>query len=376
MTQQGFLLIADITGYTMFLTQSELEHAQGILDALLKSVLAEIKAPLALSNLQGDAVLAYLPASSQPQPQYPLDAIEGIYCGFVDTLQSMQRNTTCSCNACRNIKVLDLKFFLHYGAYATQAIAGRTELQGSEVIRLHRLLKNTVTKTTGIRAYALVTKAAADAIALPEFFAAAVRHVERSDDFGETDGYVYDLEPVFARWHAARRIVVARDEPLCFESMECDLPVPPAIAWAYMTDVEKKIRWQQGLDGMTMSGLSRGRVGAGSIQHCAHGKNTTLHDIVDWRPFDYVTYHIRTPLGTVVRQTAELTPLANGGTHVSLRSARPESSNSVAQAVIRMMMPLVAAKQVPLQRASKVALEKLVAGDIAASANTAEPAPL
>jgi len=39
MTQQGFLLIADITGYTTFLTKSELEHAQGILDSLLKSVL-------------------------------------------------------------------------------------------------------------------------------------------------------------------------------------------------------------------------------------------------------------------------------------------------------------------------------------------------
>lgn len=170
MTQHGFLLIADITGYTMFLTKSELEHAQGILDSLLKSVLTEIKAPLALSNLQGDAVLAYLPASKLPQPQYPLDAIERIYCGFVDMLQSMQRNTTCSCNACRNIKALDLKFFLHFGEYATQTIAGRTELQGSEVIRLHRLLKNKVTNTTGIKAYALVTEAAADAIALPEFF--------------------------------------------------------------------------------------------------------------------------------------------------------------------------------------------------------------
>jgi hypothetical protein len=33
MTQQGFLLISDITGYTTFLTKSELEHAQGILDS-------------------------------------------------------------------------------------------------------------------------------------------------------------------------------------------------------------------------------------------------------------------------------------------------------------------------------------------------------
>lgn len=368
MTQQGFLLIADITGYTMFLTQSELEHAQGILDSLLKSVLSDIKAPLALSNLQGDAVLAHLPASKLPQTQYPLDAIERIYCGFADTLQSMQRNTTCSCNACRNLKALDLKIFLHFGEYATHAIAGRTELQGPEVIRLHRLLKNKVTSSTGIKAYALVTERAADAVALPEFFAGVPRHVEHSDDFGETAGYVCDLAPVFARWQAARRVVVGRSEALCFEAMECDLPIPPAVAWAYVTDVEKKIRWQQGLDGMTMSALSRGRVGPGSIQHCAHGKGSTIHDIVDWRPFDYVTYQIRTPFGTVVRQTAELTPLANGGTHLSLRSAQPESSNRVAQTIVRMMMPMIAAKQLPLQRASKVAIEKLVAADLAASA--------
>ena len=57
MAQQGFLLIADITGYTMFLTRSELEHAQGILDALFKSIFAEIKPPIMLSNLQGDAAL-------------------------------------------------------------------------------------------------------------------------------------------------------------------------------------------------------------------------------------------------------------------------------------------------------------------------------
>ena len=151
------------------------------------------------------------------------------------------------------------------------------------------------------------------------------------------------------------------------------MPVSPPIAWAYVTDVEKKIRWQQGLDGMIMSALSSGRVGAGSIQHCAHGKSSTIHDIVDWRPFDYVTYHIRTPLGTVLRQTAEFTPLANGGTHLSLRSAQPESSNRVAQAVVRMMMPLVAAKQLPLQRASKVALEKLVAADVAAALEPATP---
>ena len=171
MAQQGFLLIADITGYTMFLTRSELEHAQGILDALFKSIFAEIKPPIMLSNLQGDAALTYLPDAKLPQRQFPLDAIERIYCSFANTLGAMRLNTTCTCNACRNMNLLDLKFFLHHGTYATQEMAGRTELQGAEVIRLHRLMKNSVTATTGIKAYALVTEQAADAIGLPDFFA-------------------------------------------------------------------------------------------------------------------------------------------------------------------------------------------------------------
>jgi Protein of unknown function (DUF2652)/Polyketide cyclase / dehydrase and lipid transport len=366
--QKGFLLIADITGYTMFLTSSELEHAQGVLDALFSSIFAEIRAPIVLSNLQGDAALAYLPDVSVPQRQFPLDAVERIYCSFANTLGAMRLNTTCSCNACRNMGSLDLKFFLHHGEYAVQTLAGRSELQGAEVIRLHRLMKNSVTRATGIKAYALVTEQAAQAIGLPEFFAGAIRHVEHSDDFGDTVCHVYDLAPVFAKWRASRRIFVERNEPLAFESMEVDLAVPPAIAWAYVTDVARKIRWQQGLDGMTMTELAGGRVAAGATQHCAHGKDSTVHEIVDWRPFDYVTWHVGTPMGTLARQTAEFTPLADGGTHLSLRSAKVESANPLAQAFIRFMMPLAAAKQLAAtQRASKAALTKLVAEDVAAS---------
>jgi hypothetical protein len=372
LAQKGFLLIADITGYTMFLTSSELEHAQGVLDALFGSIFAEIRAPITLSNLQGDAALAYLPDAGVPQRQFPLDAIERIYCSFANTLAAMRLNTTCTCNACRNMGSLDLKFFLHHGEYAVQTLAGRSELQGPEVIRLHRLMKNSVTKATGIRAYALVTQPAAEAIGLPEFFAGAIGHVEHSDDFGDTVCCLYDLAPVFAKWRAARRVFVERDEPLAFESMEVDLAVPPAVAWAYLTDVDKKIRWQQGLDGMTMTGLAGGRIVPGAVQHCAHGKDSTVHAIVDWRPFDYVTWHIGTPMGTVARQTAEFTPLPSGGTHLSLRSAKVESANALAQALVRAMMPLVAAKKLAMtQRASKAALEKLVAEETKVAAQTA-----
>ena len=134
MAQDGFLLIAEHLQLTMIRTPRNSEHAQGVLDALFKSIFAEIRAPIVLSNLQGDAALTYLPDTSVPQRQFPLDAVERIYCSFANTLAAMRLNTTCSCNACRNMGSLDLKFFLHHGEYATQTLAGRTELQGPEVI--------------------------------------------------------------------------------------------------------------------------------------------------------------------------------------------------------------------------------------------------
>ena len=64
---------------------------------------------------------------------------------------------------------------------------------------------------------------------------------------------------------------------------------------------------------------------------------------------------------------AELTPLENGGTHLSLRCAKPEGPNLVATAVVRTITRLAMAKKlVSDQRASKVALERLVAEETAA----------
>jgi hypothetical protein len=53
---EGHLFMADLTGYTAYLTGSELEHAGPILSALLGSIIGEIASPLEIANLEGDAV--------------------------------------------------------------------------------------------------------------------------------------------------------------------------------------------------------------------------------------------------------------------------------------------------------------------------------
>ena len=100
---RGYLMLADITGYTRFLTGSELDHAQGILHDLFGALTERLQSPVVLSNVQGDAILAHAPAEQVPDGGVMLDSVEGLYCGFRERLAHMERNTTCGCAACANI---------------------------------------------------------------------------------------------------------------------------------------------------------------------------------------------------------------------------------------------------------------------------------
>ena len=90
----------------------------------------------------------------------------------------MVRNTRCTCNACANIGGLDLKFFVHHGEFLVQSIGSHRELVGIDVNIAHRLTKNTVTASTGIRAYALYTADAVDRLGLAHMTGEWRRHQE------------------------------------------------------------------------------------------------------------------------------------------------------------------------------------------------------
>jgi len=207
MAQQGYLIITDITGYTGFLTQAELEHAQGILADLFKALLGSMKPPFVIAKLEGDAIFAYSPPGGFIQAQTLIEAIEGVYFAFKRQQEIIQLNTTCTCTACRLIPTLDLKFAVHHGSYLVQQLGPSRELTGADVILIHRLLKNTVVETTGVKAYAFFTAAAAEAIDLGELCDEMIPHTERYEHIGEVHGYVSICGP---RWHTERNKTASR----------------------------------------------------------------------------------------------------------------------------------------------------------------------
>jgi len=178
MANKGYFILTDISGYTEFLTRSEIDHANDALKNLFDAQLAEIKHPFIISGYRGDAIFMYVPESDFIEAQSFIESIERLYFVFADTRRQMIQNTTCQCRACQNIPRLDLKMVVHYGEYVIQTLGDREELLGADVIVLHRMLKNNVIEKTGIESYAMFSDAAVEALNLLELAYPLTPHIE------------------------------------------------------------------------------------------------------------------------------------------------------------------------------------------------------
>ena len=319
---RGHLVIADISGYTQFLTESELEHAHGIITDLLNAVISVIHAPLTVSSVEGDAVFLYGSIPEGTYGQTVLESVENLYCSFASALETMVVNTTCDCNACANINTLGLKIVMHCGEFIKSQVGDRETLTGPDVIAVHRLLKNHVREETGISDYLMVTQACVDELGLERMVAGWTEHSEQYDHIGVVRGYVSSLPDVWAFVKQQTENKVLKDQAWVTGTGQST--APPAIVWDYLIDPRKRTKWMEVL-GNTVTGETAGRVAPGTEYHCAHGDNEiSVFTVIDMRPPEYITMMTEFVPGSVVRYTHYL--LASGaGTRVITCAAPPAS---------------------------------------------------
>jgi hypothetical protein len=323
MVNKGYFVITDISGYTEYLTGSELDHANEILQSLFDAQLKAVKYPFIISGFRGDAIFMYVPETNFVQSQTFLEALENFYLVFADTLQQMQYNTTCTCRACRNMSMLDLKMCTHYGEYLVQKLGDREELLGADVIVPHRMLKNHVIEKTGIRSYALFSDVAAQKLNLLEYCEHVVRHSETYEHLGEVPMCVHDLQPVWEAYQAKKRTFVSAQD--AWLKCEVEIPFPPALIWEFLTKPELEAGFLH-YDFAERIDLLGGRVGEGADFHCAHGDLHIHSKILDWKPFEYYTLK-QSALGLSYISTRRLIPLENG-TRVGIYLTQPPENSS------------------------------------------------
>ncbi|MEK6256574.1 MAG: DUF2652 domain-containing protein [Chloroflexota bacterium] len=304
MPEQGFLVISDITGYSTYLHESELEHAQSSLTDLLTLLIEHARSPLVISKLEGDAVFSYSPRDGFLSGQTMLEMIETTYAAFRKALDLMVINTTCTCNACRNLPNLDLKFFIHYGEYSIQKLGDFQELVGHDVNLVHRMMKNSITEDTGLKAYAAYSQAVIDALDMSELMNDTSRHKEMLADIGEVQLYIQDMHGVWEQRKDDLRISI--DPKDAKHAIEFDFPISPQRLWEYLTKPEYRNIFFSS-DNQNVSGKKGGRIGPDAVYVCAHGESESFHTILDWQPFK--CYTTREVTGSPIKLTFVVTYL-------------------------------------------------------------------
>lgn len=181
---QAILLLADISGYTRFITSREtsLLHAEQIITALLEAMIDRSEHPLTLNKLEGDAAFFWAEAGADrgTAMRDVLAQVQALFAAFDARLaQVAAERANCTCEACAGIAGLRIKAFVHCGEIAVKQVRQFEELAGEDVILVHRLTKNHLAECE----YLLLSEAATRAWPLPD--GAGRAHVEDFEGLGE-----------------------------------------------------------------------------------------------------------------------------------------------------------------------------------------------
>jgi hypothetical protein len=199
--QTGYLVLADISGFTSFVAKTEIDHADMALSFLLETIVEKIGSLLKIVQLEGDAVFAYLEESQLPEAKSMLGLIDATYLAFREKALALHSHTTCPCRACEALPTLDLKFMVHRGEFLISQVAGTSRLLGTDVNLLHRLAKNHVSEYTGWQGYVLFTDQTMDHLQInrDKLF----KQAESYEHLGHVETYVMDMHVRYAEMKAS-----------------------------------------------------------------------------------------------------------------------------------------------------------------------------
>lgn len=183
-------ILPDISNYTRFMTgtQFSFAHAQYIIFSLINGMIAAATKRIELSKLEGDAALFFVDADRLSKAEVG-EVVMDIFRSFYSERRRLKESNICPCRACRHIDDLDLKIFVHRGQAARFRFRGSVDLFGTDVIVLHRIMKNNV---KGHR-YVMITDAAANSVMLPDN-APGSSIAEDVEHIGRINASVYKID--------------------------------------------------------------------------------------------------------------------------------------------------------------------------------------
>src|SRR5204863_7711851 len=113
METRGLLFIPDISGFTRFVSETEIEHSRLIIQELLEVLINSNEMGLEVSEIEGDAILFYKYGEA-PDMEQLYKQVEKMFCTFHKHLMAYEFRRYCQCPACTSAIQLSLKIITHY----------------------------------------------------------------------------------------------------------------------------------------------------------------------------------------------------------------------------------------------------------------------
>ncbi len=222
----GIFVLADIGGYTAFLTDVGIAHAKEITGHLLNGMFEVDSETWKLGDVEGDCLFVY--RDSEASAEEVFSYLRRLYETFLESLEEVVSGSTCQCGACDRSGGLTLKFVVHAGDFDVERIAGQQQLIGRDVVVAHRLLKNSVRA----REYALVTAPLAEVAHASGLASTPGR--DDYDDIGVIDYVSVDFQAVRDAFHASREIFLTEADADVVASV--DIAAAPEAVWQVIKD--------------------------------------------------------------------------------------------------------------------------------------------
>lgn len=216
------LFLPDISGFTDFVQNTEIQHSQHVIAELLEVMIDSNTIGLELAEVEGDALFFF--REELPSMEQLLAQIENTFTAFYSHLKLLKENRVCPCNACLTAPNLQLKIIAHCGDVEFITVQGKRKPFGKEVIEAHRLMKNDIESDN----YTLISHSLSQEIMLSLSYQSKLYQFNNGDNiydqkkieyiFSTIDKDKLQLKP-FA---TAKKIVLKRDADICFNlALEC-----------------------------------------------------------------------------------------------------------------------------------------------------------
>ncbi len=250
----------DISGFTDFVTHTEIEHSKHIISELLEILIDSNTIALKLVEIEGDALFMY--TDKIPTFDELITQSEKMLDSFSTHLDLYNSNRICNCGACSNAHNLQVKFIIHYGEIAYIRVKDIVKPYGGDVIKIHRFLKNSIASNQ----YLLISKETMD------FYGKTMIETgfeEKSEEYDFGTSHYFFKELKVEKKQIKQEIIKPAFSPQIYE----EILIPRDINYVYnfISDFRIRTSWYKLVDRLKYDELRLNRVG--TTHTCIAGSN-------------------------------------------------------------------------------------------------------